>query len=367
MSGLPSARPRLRAAVFALVAFVLLAAPAAGQAAAGLKLSAPYPAPTIFATFGSKRVLTEYTITNFGSSPQNVFVSPPVQGTNSYLEPSDIYIDWPLSTCGVEVTKTLQPGESCSAMITFLPPSDAVFGDAQWQVSLGGEIQTVDLRSDGLAPRLTWGTREVNFGDLAPDTEVTRTETLTNESAQEVKVDKLKVEGDTQTYELISDDCAGRWIPRKGTCSATVRYRPRGTGAFHGAVVAFAPGLNGPDGYNFRMELVGRGNHPKIEASRSSLTFGATALGRHGAASHELTVKNVGLVATHVLAAFSGGAAHDFRITDDGCAAKLEPGASCRLEVAFVPSALGLRRAQLHLLGDGGARLAVALEGTGAE
>jgi hypothetical protein len=250
------ARTRFSAAVLFLVALALLAAPPRGHAAGGLKITGP-PGLWIVGIVGGKTVYPEYTFTNEEATPQAFRVIDPLpislDGT------SDMQIEFDRTTCGYHTDLVLQPGASCTVTLRFHPQLLGRFAD-HWTVFFGGQPQAIEIESEGARPPFKWESVRDHFGSHAMGTTATRTVTLVNRAHLEARVERLELHGDTQSFELLENDCAGHWLAPKATCTAKLRFRSRGTGDFFASLTAVAPGVHGTGDFRYSMDLVGSGH-----------------------------------------------------------------------------------------------------------
>lgn len=107
---------------------------------------------------------------------------------------------------------------------------------------------------------------------------------------------------------------------------------------------------------------------PKLDRSASELDFGAQILGSESA-SKRFTVSNSGdTAATLGPSRLLGPNAEDFVVLADSCRqATLEPGASCEVDLAFLPIELAPRSATFELtLSESALTVPLALSGMGA-
>jgi hypothetical protein len=242
-------RPYLAAALL-IAALALLAGPVASRAAAALTVT---PTPRgLRAVLGGKPASETYTLTNDGPLTGALTLRDPVPDPFGFDTR-----EW-VGTYQPHCPEALGPGASCTVTMGFDPP---VLGTSQatWQVILGGELQEFNLYDNASPPHLRWQPHQGAFGTVSAADPQVRTITLESRTSAEVKIDRLHLEGD-ESYALLGDDCAGRWLPGLKTCSARVRFRPRGTGAFHATLVAVAPAGRDPV-FQFREPLSGSGPH----------------------------------------------------------------------------------------------------------
>jgi hypothetical protein len=97
--------------------------------------------------------------------------------------------------------------------------------------------------------------------------------------------------------------------------------------------------------------------------------FGTAFLGVVPTTAPGLTsfaIKNVGTTATGTLAAsLTGASAADFRLGTNTCTATLAAGATCNVQVKFVPATSGNKTANLQVTGAPGGTITAALTGVG--
>ena len=106
---------------------------------------------------------------------------------------------------------------------------------------------------------------------------------------------------------------------------------------------------------------------PTATPSQDSLSFGAETVGR-STSSQSITISNSGAESLTIgTAAITGGDAHDFVLTSDGCSgATLATSEHCTVSVSFAPVGLGTRSATLEVpSNDPSSPLRIPLEGAG--
>jgi P pilus assembly chaperone PapD len=97
-------------------------------------------------------------------------------------------------------------------------------------------------------------------------------------------------------------------------------------------------------------------HHPsQLAVAAGSVRFGTVRMGQ-GSAASVFTVTNTGSSSTAVSTALSGNDPQDFHVIASTCGgAGLPPGASCQVQVAFVPTDAGSRSAVLRIRDGSGA------------
>jgi uncharacterized repeat protein (TIGR03803 family) len=125
-------------------------------------------------------------------------------------------------------------------------------------------------------------------------------------------------------------------------------------GAFYGTTYS-----GGPEGGGVVFRL-GLANPPVATVASAALTFGSANIGQVGG-TQSVTVGNAGGGTVSVTGVSVTG---DFQVTN-GCTGGVAGGASCSIQVAFVPALAGLRTGILTITTDAGGPFSVALSGTG--
>ena len=104
-----------------------------------------------------------------------------------------------------------------------------------------------------------------------------------------------------------------------------------------------------------------------LSASATTLDLGGITVGDVSATAEPVTFTNQSTSAVTITSIALGGADdNDFEETDT-CATTLAAGASCTVEVKFVPGALGLRQATLTAVAGPASEPVITLSGTGTE
>ncbi len=104
-----------------------------------------------------------------------------------------------------------------------------------------------------------------------------------------------------------------------------------------------------------------------LSASATSLDLGGITVGDVSATAESVTFTNQSTSPVTITSIALGGADdNDFEETDT-CATTLAAGASCTVEVKFVPGALGLRQATLTAVAGSATEPVITLSGTGTE
>ena len=108
-----------------------------------------------------------------------------------------------------------------------------------------------------------------------------------------------------------------------------------------------------------------RDRPPRLEAGPNPVDFGAAALGSLGT-TRPATIRSTGVTAARIDEISIGGAnAGDFVVAANPCSGQvLAPGAACEVQVLFVGTAQGDRKATLRIANDAGDPVTLGLIGT---
>ena len=254
------------------------------------------------------------------------------------------------------LTAALRPGTLGAKAASIEVASNAPAGT----VSIGLSGSGIDAP----APEVGLSQVALGFGTVTLGTSsAPRVITLANTGTGPLSITAIE---SSSTEFTVGHDCPAS-LPAKASCRLNVVYRPAAANAAESILVV----SDAPSSPN-SIVLTGLGTDTALptlawQGGTSSLGFAATAVGS-ASASQSLVLVNQGPgTVTLGTTGVSGADAAAFTVTAGGCAAgaKLAPGASCTLQVGFVPSAAGAHGAVLQVSSDGTAPPAVQLSGTG--
>ena len=172
--------------------------------------------PVNFATPLNTPQTLAVTLKNVGQAPMNV------QGAT--LSGSDEFSKTGSGNCGSAV---LQPGDTCSAQIQFLPTSGgAVQGSVSFADDASDSPQQVQLSGTVLVPGIQANPTSVAFGNLvAGHLSATRQVTITNTGGANLRISDVTVGGaNPGAFKLTSQTCTVNPIAPNGSCTANVAF-----------------------------------------------------------------------------------------------------------------------------------------------
>jgi hypothetical protein len=145
------------------------------------------------------------------------------------------------------------------------------------------------------------------------------------------------------------------------SCTVTVRFEPAQPGMRSGTVSVTAT-----PGGAVMATLTGTGLAPAMLAlAPRRAAFGSVRVGTTSQ-PQTFTLRNGGGVPAQILqVGLEGANTRDFEVVTDGCTGMLDAGATCAIDVRFVPTAAGARAANLAITGNPGGKVTAALDGAG--
>lgn len=159
--------------------------------------------------------------------------------------------------------------------------------------------------------------------------------------------------------------CArGLLVPAGGSCTVHLGFTP-GAEVAHTDVLTVAEDPVVPtDAVTVTAVITGSGGEPALRAEPAGIDLDEAVVGRVGE-RRAIDIWNVGAVPTEVISVEIGGRdPGDFTITSQACTGRaLNPGATCAIEIEFVPTAATLRTASIVATTIEGARTSAIIGG----
>ncbi|MGA2528787.1 MAG: choice-of-anchor D domain-containing protein [Acidimicrobiales bacterium] len=218
--------------------------------------------------------------------------------------------------------------------------------------------------AEGAAPPpISFGITNENFGTVGVLIHSRNIEVeVTNNSTQPQNLGQFGIVGtNASDFGLPSNDCAGIVLsPKGGECSFAVDFIPTSTGK-RVATLELGDLSWGSTGANALLPLSGAGVFSEISISASSAFYsgGNISFGVQGVdtttSPYYVTVTDAsGTVPLYVgTIGVSGQNYTDFLVGGGNCGnTVIDPGAQCQFTVNFVPTASGLRKAQVDVYGN---------------
>src|SRR6266550_2935038 len=309
--------------------------------------------------FGNQLVATasaaqSVPLTNGGNRPLTI-ASIAVTGTNTgdFAETDN---------CGGSVAA----GASCTINVTFTP---GAAGSRTAAISITDNApaspQTISLSGTGLAPSptvgfspasLTFSTTYVGVAATA------QTVTLTNSGAGALSVSSIAVTG-TNSSEFAQSNTCGTSVAAGASCTINVTFTPGAAGSRTAAISITDNAPASPQ--TISLSGTGLAPSPTVGFSPASLTFSTTYVGV-AATAQTVTLTNSGAGALNVSSiAVTGTNSSEFAQSNT-CGTSVAAGASCTINVKFMPGAAGSRTAAITITDNAtGSPQIVTLSGAG--
>lgn len=165
-------------------------------------------------------------------------------------------------------------------------------------------------------------------------------------------------------FAITGGTCAlGLPVPPGQSCTVYVVLTPSRDGLIEAELTVTESVFGGT---SITSELLGAGGDPTLTATFTGLDFEPTQVGRQGAAMSS-DIGNIGFApATIAGIAITGANPDDFVIENDSCIGySINPGATCSIEVSFVPTEAGHRTATVLVSTTLGQYTTVLVNGDG--
>jgi Right handed beta helix region/Cep192 domain 4/HYDIN/CFA65/VesB-like, Ig-like domain/Abnormal spindle-like microcephaly-assoc'd, ASPM-SPD-2-Hydin len=285
------------------------------------------------------------------SAPQTVTLTN-TSGAN--LAISNVYIFPPFgqtNNCGT----SLAAGASCTFNVTFTP---TVVGNFSGELIVYDNTpegsQYVFMSGTGQGPMASLNPLSLNFSaQLLGNTSSVQAVSLQNSGNAALNITSIYASGDFAA----SNNCGTSLAPN-AACSISVTFTPTAAGTRSGAVFVIDDAAGSPQ----QVTLSGTGTLPlSATLSPTSLSFGDQLVGTASAA-RQVTLQNTGSGPLTISGITASG---DF-VQSNNCGTTLGTGASCTINVTFVPTAMGIRSGTLSVSENAqGSSQTAALSGTG--
>lgn len=188
--------------------------------------------------------------------------------------------------------------------------------------------------------------------------------TLRNAGSSSLTIQSIHINSDDNAFAIASDPCTASSLASGGTCAVTLQFSPTHSGAYTGHLTV----TNSSGREHNDAALDGRAMEalfPVATIRPPGLEFGNQEMGK--SAIQRVTIENTGK-ATLLIGRINvvGEGSGEFTLTPACANSELVPGATCTLDVQFVPSGLGRHSADIVLQdNDQNGPQEVALSGAG--
>ena len=303
------------------------------------------------------------TVTNTGTA--NLTFSPvTIGGTNAsdFAKSAD--------TCS---GATVTPTKTCTVSVTFTPSATGSrSASLNFTDNALNSPQTVSLSGRGINPKASLGVSSLTWGDQLINTTSTTVgiESVTNSGTTALIISTVTISGtNASDFTKSNDTCSGATLISNATCAVSVTFTPSATASRSASLNFTDNASNSPQ----TVSLSGTGT--VVSLSATSLSFGTHLMG--SGSLKTVTLTNLGAtplsIASLTVVSFAppsptGATAGDFAIVGSTCVAggSVTALGSCTINLAFKPTAAGIRSATLVIAdSDPGSPQTANLRGTG--
>ncbi len=329
-------------------------------------VGAPYASPGGTAYAGEAYVFqlapsASLSLTSWDFGSQMVNTTSPVKAvsltnTGDYaLTISSIIISgdfWQFNNCPAYLT----PQKSCTISLTFTPYSTGLRHGTLTITdnSPSGSAQTVSLTGTGTLPGVELSPVVVNFGNqLVGQSSAAKAVTLTNPGDGALTIASIT----TYPLDFSQTNNCGSSLAAKANCTINVTFNPSTATVWFGLLSISDNAVGGLH----TVSLEGTGTTSPVLA-QTSLAFGVQPIGTDSPVQSTMLTNQGG-----AMVGITGITTHgDFKQTNTCVGFTLAVGSSCAVNVAFSPTAGGVRHGSISIsFGTGVDSVSLDLSGTG--
>ncbi len=268
------------------------------------------------------------------------------------------------NNCGTSVSA----GSFCTISVMFTPISA---GQRSATVTINdnasGSPQGLTLAGTGLGsgPSAGLSTASLNFGTSPVGTATTsQAVTVTNGGGATLLNLSIAVTG-ANSGDYSQTNTCGTSLAAGTNCAISVVFKPTAAGTRTASVTITDNASNSPQ----TVSLTGIGAAPGASLNAASLAFAAQGIGTASSPQMVTLTNNGGTALSIASIGITGANAGDFSQTN-GCGTSLAAGSNCAINVAFTPTASGVRNASVTITDNAGnvanSQQSVSLTGTGS-
>jgi 6-phosphogluconolactonase (cycloisomerase 2 family) len=272
---------------------------------------------------GTTSSIKNVTLTN--TDPETVLTLASIAASGDFIQ---------THSCGTSVA----PGGNCTISVQFAPNTiGTIEGSVKIVDDAPGSPQLIDLVGSGIA-QTTVSPSSLSFGTVSiGSTSPVKTVKLTNNTGSPITLTSIAASGDYTATAATTGGC-GISLAASASCIENVTFTPTSLGNMNGSVTFKDSATGSPQFVTLSGTGSGTANSP-IALTPPSLAFGNLAVGSTSIVK-PVIIKNKGLSSLAITITPSAGYSESSPPTV-GCGTILAGGASCTINVQFVPTVLG--------------------------
>ena len=260
----------------------------------------------------------------------------------------------------------LQPGNSCSVLVSFTPSAT---GSRTAAVTITSNAspptESAQLSGVGLtpAPAVTIVPGSLDFGAVTQGTSASLNVSVKNSGTATLHITSVVLGGaNVNDYSSSSPTCSSA-IAVNSTCTIIVTFTPLASGLRSATVTITDDAPDSPQ--TLALSGTGVSSAPAVTLIPASLDFGSVTQGT--STSLNFSVKNSGTAALQITSIVLGGTnANDFNSSSPTCNLPIAVNSTCTVIVAFTPLAPGVLSATVTISDDApSSPQTLSLSGTG--
>jgi hypothetical protein len=254
---------------------------------------------------------------------------------------------------------TVVAGGTCAIAVSARPQTPGVHvASLEIASDSATSLEFASLTGTAAPSVLAFSPASLDFGSLLVGTTATLPVQVTNTGANPAVFSAISATGD---YTVAAGSCpsSGSSLAANSSCTVQVTFMPTTAGTRTGALAFATSASTNP----LTVALTGVGTQSQLIVTPSALVFANIVVGVPATLS--LTLSNTG---TAPITNLSLAASGDYSVSVPCPLTTLLAGASCTIQVSFVPTAVGTRPGTLTVLSsDPGSPRTIPLTGTGIQ
>jgi Abnormal spindle-like microcephaly-assoc'd, ASPM-SPD-2-Hydin/Protein of unknown function (DUF1573) len=263
-----------------------------------------------------------------------------------------------LTTSGIEVPGTLNPGEGAPLKVSFAPTGGTVTGSITVVSNAANSPLKIAVTGTAARVGLAISPSSFNFGSAVDGQTKSQTFTVTNTGTAALTIAKLSVSGSGYTVSGLTTPAT---IGAGGNTTFSVLFAPTIAGSLAGAVSLVSNAADSPN----VLPLSGTGTAAPVTLSVSPASLSFANVNAGSSSSKAITISNTGT--TSVTISQVSVSAKDVSVSGITTPLTLAAGQNASLNVAFHPNASENVIGNLTVASAQGANMVVAVTGNGVQ
>jgi len=256
----------------------------------------------------------------------------------------------------------LEPGQDCSANVTFAPGS---LGTKQTYLAVMPKefpVVTTSISALAVPAQIAFNPGSYDFGIQRTNESTSTQFQLTNTGEAFIQVGSIGIGGpNSGNFWTENSECwNGRRLDPGESCNLRVYFNAWNPVGYEAELQAYA------NGASTAAPLTGTGGQARLEPEANPISLGDASVGGAGDVRTINLANNGNIPGGYFIGVIAGGDAGSFELLDESCTGRmLAPGDTCVAHVRLTPLSAGAKVARLAFFGDGEGGTMVQIEGNG--